>query len=55
MSNNCNLNKYRDILGEILPENAVSVFFRKALSKKTTASRPLLFIVLGPLIVLDSY
>ena len=31
------------------------MFFRKTLSKKTTASRPLLFIVLGPLIVLDSY
>ena len=55
MSNNCNLNRYRGFLGEILPENAVSVFFRKTLSKKTTGSRPFRFIVLGPLIGLDRY
>ena len=29
MSNNCNLNKYSGFLGEILPENAVSVFLEK--------------------------
>ena len=29
MPNSCNLNKYRDILGDILPKKAVSMFLEK--------------------------
>ena len=53
MSNNRNISKR--FLGEILPENAVSVHLRNTQSNKTTASRPFLIIVLEPLIGLDRY